>query len=618
MKRAQDPFERALKLQRSGQGEQAASLYRQLISRNAQHHRALSALGVLLYESGRVEEASRYFERAVMVQPEPGYLTNLGEAYRSLGRLDVAAEAFGRILETTPDFPDARLKLAVTLSEAGVYPQALELLEEAVARGPDGPRLRVMLAWVLQRLNRSDEALVHAERALVLAPDSPSVQRQLADVLDGIGEKSAAIAAYRKAVELNPSDHSSHSDLIVAMLSSPEYDDYAIFAETRAWAKRHAAPLRPYIRAAVNDRKPDRRLRIGYVSPDFRAHALQQFLIPLFERHDESAFEIFLYSSVDRPDSVTDWYRSFAGVRYRDIRRIGDVQAAEVVRADGIDILVDLALHGAGGRLRVFACRPAPVQITWLGYPGTTGLETIDYRITDPFVDPAGTDLSVYSEASLHLPETLWCYSALCTEPLVTSLPALGAGHVTFGCLNTFRKLHDGVFRLWARVLREVPASRMVLSGEAFARERIRGVFAGEGISPDRLEFAGRTSRKAYLERYQGIDIGLDSFPYNGATTTLDAAWMGVPVVTSSGGRALQRAGACVAENLGLPELIATSDDEFVERAAALARDLDRLSEVRRGLRARLESSPMGDEPRFVRHLEAAYRTAWRRYCAAS
>ena len=618
MKPAKDLLERALRLQSGGRAPEAESLYRQLIARNAQHHRALCALGVLLYQTGRLEEASRYLERAVLVEPNPLYLTNLGEVYRLLGRLDVAAESFGRILEVAPDFPDARLNLAVTLTEAGVYPAALGLLEEALKRGPDGPRLRVMLAWTLRRLNRPEEALAHARRALELAPESPSVHRQLADALDSIGEKSAAIAVYRQAVELNPSDHAAHSELIVAMLSSPDCDDRALYLEARAWARRHAEPLRQYIRSFANVKEPERRLRVGYVSPDFRAHALQQFLVPLFEQHDESAYEVFLYSSVERADAETEWYRSFAGERFRDLRRLDDLQAAELIRSDRIDILVDLALHSTGGRLRVFACRPAPVQISWLGYPGTTGLDTIDYRITDPFIDPPGTDLSVYSEKSLHLPDTLWCYASLATQPPVSTLPALGAGVVTFGCLNTFRKFHDGVFRLWARVLREVPGSRMLFSAEEHAHERLRRLFASEGVTSDRLDFASRTSRQGYLERYQRIDIGLDSFPYAGATTTLDAAWMGVPVVTLTGPRALQRAGACVASNLGLPELIAHDEDAFVHRAAALAHDLNRLSELRAGLRARLDGSPLGDEPRFVRNLEAAYRTAWRTYCAAS
>lgn len=354
---------------------------------------------------------------------------------------------------------------------------------------------------------------------------------------------------------------------------------------------------------------------MGYVSPDFRAHAIQQFLVPLLKHHDRSAVEIFLYSSVDRPDVATEWYREFVGDRFRDISRMDDVNAAQLVRSDRIDILVDLALHSSGGRLKVFALRPAPVQISWLGYVGTTGLDTIDYRITDPFLDPPGADLHLYSEQCLHLPETLWCYDALDSTLEVGPLPALGTQRVTFGCQNSYRKLHPGVLALWARVLASVPNSRLFLHAEAHARDGLRKILVGCGVAADRIDFGDRVSRLEYLKRYHRIDIGLDTFPFNGATTTLDAAWMGVPVVTLSGAAALQRAGTSIAMNLGLPELVAHSEEAFVERAVALAGDLNRLSELRAGLRARLMASPLGTASVYTRNVEAAYRSVWRRYC---
>jgi protein O-GlcNAc transferase len=617
-KDSKDLLERARNLHGGGQAKEAESLYRQVISRNAQNHQALYGYGSLLLETGRVEDSIRHLQRAVSVEPHPLYLTKLGEIYRRLGALDVAAESFGRILEIEPDFPDARLNLAITVSEAGMFAEAMSLLQEAAASGPDSARLRIALSSLFLRFKQPEQALVHARRAVELAPEIAATHRQLGDTLDASGEKAPAIESYRRAVELNPSDYRAHSDLIVAMLSSPGHDDRERFAEARAWAQRHAEPLRSQVRPFAHDKQPERRLRIGYVSPDLRAHALQQFLVPLLEHHDPEVCEVFLYSSVSRPDAESEWYRAFAGGRFRDILRMSDVEAAELIRQDGIDILIDLALHSVGGRLRIFACRPAPVQITWLGYAGTTGLDTIDYRITDPFVDPPEGDATVYSETCLHLPETSWGYAALVSEPEVAPLPALGNGFVTFGSQNTFRKLHEGVFAVWARVLCAVPGSRLLLCAEDDERERVRRAFTRAGVSVDRLEFAPRVSRRDYLERFQRIDIGLDTWPFNGATTTLDSTWMGVPVVTLTGPAVLQRAGACIASNLGLPELLARSEEEFVEKASVLAGDLPRLSELRRGLRARLEASPLGDLPRFVRNVEAAYRTAWRRFCADS
>lgn len=616
-KDTKDLLERARRLHEGGSVAEAEALYRQVISRSAQNHAALSAYARLLFETKRIDDSIRHLERATSIEPSPAYLTTLGDIYRRVGRLDLAAERFGRILEIDPDFPDARSNLATTLSSAGLYQEALGLLQEAVRRGPDGARLRLALSAVSLHLKLPAQAQAHAQRAVELAPDLAPAHKHLADALDASGEKAAAIASYRRAVDLDPADYRTHSDLIVALLASPDHDDRARFDEARLWAARHAEPLRGEIRSLSNDKHPERRLRIGYVSPDFRAHPLQQFMVPLLQQHDPSAFEVFLYSSVARPDAETAWYRDFAGERFRDIRPLDDVGAAELIRSDGIDVLVDLALHSAGGRLRIFARRPAPVLFSWLGYAGTTGLDTIDYRITDPFLDPPGGDRTVYSETCLHLPETSWCYASLVSDLPVSALPALSQGFVTFGSQNTYRKLHAGVLAVWARVLRAVPRSRLLLCAEGDECERVRRAFAQHDIDADRLELVPRVSRREYLERFQRIDIGLDTWPFNGATTTLDSTWMGVPVVTLSGPSTLQRAGGCIAANLGLPELIAHSEQDFVDKAAALASDLPRSSELRAGLRSRLEASPLGDAPRFARALEAAYRAAWQRYCRA-
>jgi predicted O-linked N-acetylglucosamine transferase (SPINDLY family) len=616
-KTSQDVFERALALHREGRREDAEPLYRKVISRNAQHHRALFGLSVVLFETGRLEEASRYLERAVAAEPhEPKYLTNLGEAYRRQGKLDLAAGALERVLADRPDFAEARQNLAVVLIDAGRYAEALRELERVVAERPGDARSYVSLAWVLLRLRRLDEAAARARRAIELAPELASAHRFLGDALDELGDKSAAIASYRRSVELNPADFAAHSNLIMSMLTDPSFDQAALGAEARAWAKRHAEPFRKYARPHSNRKEPERRLRVGYVSPDFRAHAVQQFLVPLLEHHDSSAVELFLYSAVERPDAETEWYRAFAGDHFRDIRGLDDPSAAELVRQDGIDVLVDLALHGAGHRLRLFACKPAPVQITWLGYAGTTGLDTIDYRITDRYFDPAHVDLGVYSEESLFLPESFWCYEALETDLPVSPLPALTNGVVTFGCLNSPRKLHARALSLWAKVLSALPGSRLFLYVEEPARQAALRTLAQGGVGAERVEFGGRVSRREYLERHLRIDIALDTFPFAGGTTSLDAVWMGVPVVTLSGGPTLQRAGVCIALNLGLPELVANSEDEFIVKASELARDIERLSRLRGELRHRLATSPFGDAARFARNLEAAYRTAWRRHCA--
>ena len=590
-KTSREVFDQAVGLEKAGRRAEAAALYRKVISRNAAHDRALFRLSVILLEEGLTEEASRYLERAVELRrDELDYLTNLGEAYRRLGKLELGATVLAYALKLNPDFSAARQNLALT---------------------------EASLAWALLCAERPVEALARAERAIELDPHLGLAYRCKGDALDRLGDKVGSIASYRAGLVRSPADHVSHSNLIVSMLTAPGFEPRAIFEETRAWAKAHAEPLRAHVRPHDNAKQPERRLRVGYVSPDFRVHPVRQFLVRLLEQHDPAAFEIFLYSSVERADAQTDAYRALAGERFRDIFGMGDVEAAELVRRDGIDVLVDLAVHGPGNRLRVFACKPSPVQITWLGFAGTTGLETIDYRITDPHFDPPGTDLSVYSETSLHLPETFFCYDALEPDLPVQPLPALARGVVTFGCLNSPRKLHAGALALWARVLGRVPGSRLLVHVEEYGREAVLRTLAEAGVPAERVELCGLVARRAYLERYHGVDIALDTFPFAGGTTTLDALFLGVPVVTLSGPATMQRAGTSIAMNLGLPELVARSEDEFVERAVALATDLPRLARLRAELRSRLAASPLGDAPRFARHLEAAYRGAWRRYCAA-
>jgi predicted O-linked N-acetylglucosamine transferase (SPINDLY family) len=616
-KSSKDLVESALAQHRAGRIKEAESGYRKLLSRNPQHEQALFMLSVLLFESQRFEEASRYLERAVAIRPnQPVLLTNLGEAYRRHGNLERAAAAFQRVLAEEPDFPEAHQNLGLTLMDAGATAEALPHLERAAALRPDNVRFQVSLAWVLAKLGRIEESFAHAERAVELDPNHAPAHHHLGNAREERGDRSGAIASYRRAVELDPSDFDAHSNSILVALTDPSFDSARLLAEARGWAKRHAEPLRDRIRPHPNSREPERTLRIGYVSPDFRAHPVRHFLMPLLQHSDRAEFETYLYSSVERPDFATDEYRRLAGDRFRDIRRVDDVAAAELVRRDGIDILVDLALHGAGRRLRIFACKPAPLQFSWLGYAGTTGLDTIDYRITDAYFDPPGTD-GAYTETSLRL-DSFWCYDPLEADLEVAALPAVAAGHVTFGSLNSFRKVHAGVLALWARVLRELPDARLLLLAEAHARAGVLRTLAEAGVSQQRVDFLGRTSRREYLERYHGIDIALDTFPFAGGTTSLDAAYMGVPVVTLSGETALQRAGLCIAMNLGLPELVARTEDEFVANALALAGDTQRLGRLRADLRPRLQGSPLMDAPRFAHNFESACRSAWRRYCIGS
>jgi len=342
-----------------------------------------------------------------------------------------------------------------------------------------------------------------------------------------------------------------------------------------------------------------------------------RFLLPLLERHDREQFEILCYSGVVWPDNVTERFRALAG-GWRTTLGISDARLAEMIREDGVDILVDLALHTAGNRLPVFALQPAPVQVSWLGYPGGAGLPGIGYRLTDAYMDPPGKSPAGSVEEPVRLPGCWCCYQPVGNAPEITALPAFSAGGVTFGSLNNFAKVHEGVLALWARVLEAAPGSRLLMfCPEGRARERVRAFFAARRIAKERVELAPHLPRLEYLKLYHRIDIGLDPFPCNGMTTTCDALWMGVPVLTLPGDTPISRAGLSILTSVGLEELAASSEEDYVRIAADLVTDLPRLADLRATLRHRMLASPLMDAPRFARNVEAAYRSMWQRWCAS-
>jgi len=429
------------------------------------------------------------------------------------------------------------------------------------------------------------------------------------------GLLDVALASFRRAVQLQPERADFQSNLIYTLYFHPSQDDRVIAAEHESWNRRFAAPLRKLHRSHVNDRDPHRRLRIGYVSPDFRRHPICLFLLPLLEAHDRADVEIYCYASVKSPDELTGRVRKAATV-WREVLGLGHEALAELIRADQIDILVDLTQHMANNRLLTFAYKPAPIQVAWLGYPAGTGLPAMDYRFTDHSLEPEGSAWCASVETPVRLPDSWFCYDAV-ESPEVAALPASRAGHITFGSLNNFCKTNEAVFRLWVAVLQAIEGSRLLLHCRAGATQsRLRQWFEKQGVAADRLELVPRTaSRTEFLELHGRIDIALDPFPYNGGTTTCDALWMGVPVVSLAGRTAVSRLGLSALTTAGFSEWVANSEEEYVSIATRLADDLPRLAELRTTLRARMQASPLMDAPRFARNMEAAFRRMWRRWC---
>jgi predicted O-linked N-acetylglucosamine transferase (SPINDLY family) len=542
----------------------------------------------------------------------------LATVHYQAGRLDLAEELCRRIVAAEPQHAEAWELLGTIALQGGRPTQAIDYLRRALALQPEQPVLLNSLGNLLADQGGLDEAVACYERALAQKPTYDKAWYNLGHTYMSRGRPGEAVDCYRRAAELSPRRAQLSSTLLHALHFCPGQTGPSIVAEHRRWMEplaQHAASLlRPY----ANDRTPDRRLRIGYVSPDFRQHAVGFNVRPLFERRDRGEAELFCYAGVARPDAMTERLRACADV-WRNTLGLSDAALAQQIRDDRIDVLVDLALHTNGNRLGVFARRPAPVQVTFAGYPGTTGLAAIDYRLTDPYLDPPGSNDAHYAEQSWRLPRSFWCYWPLGTEPAVGEPPFQTQGGVTFGCLNSFRKVNEEVLRLWARVLGHVEGSQLLLlTGAGAHRDRVRELFAAHGVAPDRVTFVAPQPRQQYLALYQRIDVALDPFPYNGHTTSLDALWMGVPVVSLVGTTAVGRAGLSILTNAGLPELAAADADQYAHIAAALAAARPRLAELHATLRARLQQSPLTDAAQFARGVEAAYRQMWCRWCAAT
>ena len=397
--------------------------------------------------------------------------------------------------------------------------------------------------------------------------------------------------------------------LLYTLHFHPAYTPEQIRAEHEAYNAVVRVTTKPA--PHLNDRTPNRRLRIGYVSPDFRDHCQANFLMPLLSNHDHAKFEIFAYGNMPTVDAVGESLLAHADQR-RSIAGISDAQAEAMIRTDQIDILVDLTLHMADNRLPLFARKPAPVQISWLGYPSTTGVSAIDYRLSDAYLDPPGETDAFYIEKTIRLPDTFWCYDPLSDVPANPQPPSERSGCITFGCLNNFAKVTDATLDLWGRVMAVVPNSRLILlTPLGSARTRVATALSKHAIAANRIQFIERLPRRDYLLMYHQIDIAVDTVPYTGHTTTLDALWMDTPVVTCTGTTAVSRGAASILHCVVLDELITHNPNDFVSATVALAKDAAWLKVLRSDLRTRFEQSQLMNGKSFARHMEQVYRDAW-------
>jgi predicted O-linked N-acetylglucosamine transferase (SPINDLY family) len=613
----------AFREHQDGKLETAVANYRRALKLHPESPEALNNLGIALKDLRRFDEAIVAYRKALKLQPDrPEIINNLGDSLHSLGDRVGAIEHYRKAVAMRPDYAVAWRNLGEALSEIGRSEEAADCYASAVAHSPE---LDATLTPAELGVRETQRMFADYVVAIELAAKrDPLLASAYWECCAGRGPASGAdkqtVERWRYAAQLRDGYAKSLSSLLLVLHYDPA-TTASMLHEAHGEVQRFYNRL-PRFTSFANTRDPDRRLRVGYVSADFRVHSVGYFLSAVFRGHDPAAVEIYCYAGGSEEDKLTSFFKSKA-TAWRPVVGMSDDDFAAAVRSDGIDVLVDLSGHTSGNRLAVFARRPAPVQVTWLGYPDTTGLSTMDFRLTDAIVDPPGAADTRSSERLVRLPDGFNCYTAPDLAPDVAPLPAIERGFVTFGSFNNLVKVNAGVLDVWTAILKQVPASRLLLKHRWLAfqymRARIVRLFEQRGIARDRLELLGKLPSTAdHLAAYGGVDIALDTFPYAGATTTCEALWMGVPVVTLAGDRHAARVGASLLARVGLQDLVTSDPKGYVETAARLAADLPPLAELRAGLRGRVAASPICDASRFGRQLDAAYRSMWRTWCSDS
>ena len=613
---AEAHYNLGITLHELGQLNEAEASFRRAIQLRPDDADAFSNLGLTLHDLDRLEDAEACYRRALEIKPSfVDAHNNLGITLNKLSRFEDAEACYRRALAIRPDFADALNNLGSTLQDLGKLNEAVARLRRAIELKPDFADAYNNLGITLRDLNRFDEAEACFRRALEIKPDLVEPLGNLGLTLIDFGRLDEAEASLRQALQIEPNFVAAHSSLLFMYSYIPGRSPSDYLAEARQYGQRVGMKV-----ASQFDRwsctKPPEPLRVGLVSGDFRNHPVGYFLESLLAEIDPSAIELIAYPTSHKADELTERIKPRFGA-WRPIYGKPDEAAARMIHSDAIHVLIDLSGHTSDNRLPIFAWKPAPVQVSWLGYFASTGVPTIDYLIADPWTLPQ-TGEAHFTEKIWRLPQTRMCFTVPDVEISVSPLPALANGHLTFGCFNSLLKMNDAVVALWARVLASVPDSRLFLKAkqlhEPSARQSTIERFVAHGIAAERLILEGPSSRSDYLATYSRVDIALDPFPYTGGTTSVEALWMGVPVLTLAGDRLLSRQGVGLLMNAGLPDWVAADADNYVALALSHATDPPRLAALRSGLRQQVLSSPVFDAQSFARHFEAAMHGMWQEW----
>jgi predicted O-linked N-acetylglucosamine transferase (SPINDLY family) len=593
--------------------DDALQSYEQALRGAPQHLAALASQADLLVHLGRQEAALPVLNQVIRLKPD--HLEALllrGTLRYQRTELDAAQADFARVVQLDPNRYEGFLNIGNVHFSMRRYPQALGNYDAALRLRPDNAIAHLCRSMVLEAGGELDQALEANARALALDPELAEAISNQGSLLVSARQLEAAVQCFRKACELKPDLANARSSLLYALIFMRDVEPEQVREEALRWNQQHAAGL-PTYRHSVPGAAP-RRLRLGYVSSDLRNHAVANFMEPVLQSHDGKAFDVHCYHCSPLYDAVSKTLSRHVK-HWVDASRLSAEALAQRIHEDRIDVLVDLAGHTAGNRLLSFARRPAPVQFTYLGYPGTTGLGAMDYRITDIYTDPPEAQAH-YTENLLRLPHSLWCYRPAAGMPSISPLPASHRGHLTLGSFNGFRKLDRRSVELWAKLMRAVPDARLVVATvpEGAARSAFLEEMVALGVGAARIDILGNLSSLEFWNGLASVDIALDPVSVNGATTSCESLWLGVPVLSRVGGRFLERAGLSILSTAGLPEFACETDEACVELVQGLAADLPRLAALRAGMRAQLRPTTLIDAKAFTRSLEQLYREGWERW----
>ena len=600
-----------------GQLDEAAGCYRAVLAIDPGYADAYYKLGFVLASQGQLEDAISLYQKAISLKPNDGeFHFQLAYILTEQEKLHEAANTFRRAIELRPKHAISHYNLGRVLYKLGQLRDALVCFQSALALQPDLAEAYFNLGITLNDLRELDLAVTCYRKAIALRPAYAEAYNNMGNSLKWQGKLDDSLDCYKKALALNDSP-SVHSNVLQTMMYSAACRPPDLFAELRRFAERYEAPLIAQWRPHGNRKDGDRRLKVGYVSGDFLNHSIAFFIEPVLANHDRSQFEVFCYYNHSEHDDYTRRIISVAD-HFLTCHAMSDDELAERIRQDEIDVLIDLSGHSGRHRLLTFARKPAPVQITWMGTPGSTGLAAMDYKLTNEHMDPPGMTERFHTESLIRLPASA-AYHPPESSPPVNELPALTSGYFTLACLNNPVKISQDVVAVWARILAALPNARIILGNAdgAGMRDHLSGMFAREGIGSERLVMQPQIPLASYMQLHHHIDLALDPFPYNGGTTTRHALWMGVPVVTMTGENSMSRVGSAIMTRAGLPEFIVDNADDYVSRVVELAHDLPRLSRIRGSLRSQLSSDNRNSDEQFTRALEREFRTAWRKWCAS-